>query len=313
MHGLTHELGFHDMKSENNNFVNDLPEPKLFSPRQAIVRRAKQHSGFLLGGIGLAIIILLALAAPILAPFDPSQQNLLTRLQPPVWYDSGNMNHILGTDQLGRDYLSRLLYGAQLSLIIGFLAMTLSGIIGTTLGVVAGFYGGRTDLIIIFFITTRLSMPVVLIALAIAAIFGSSLEIVILILGVLLWDRFAVVARSSTIQLRDAEYLTAARALGMPLWRIIIFELLPNLRDSLIVVATLEMAHAILLESALSFLGLGVQPPLPSWGLMIAEGKDYLFFEPWLIMIPGTALFLLVMSINLLGDGLRDISSPEAR
>ncbi len=301
------------MSEKITSFVNDLPEPQLLSPRQAMVLRAKNHSGFLLGCIGLISIILLALAAPIIAPFDPSKQDLLSRLQPPAWYEAGDMGHIFGTDQLGRDYLSRLLYGAQLSLIIGFLAMILSGIIGTTLGVIAGYFGGWADLIITFIITTRLSMPVVLIALSIAAIFGSSLQIVILILGLLLWDGFAVVARSATIQLRDAEYLVAARALGMPLWRIILFELLPNLRDSLIVVATLEMAHAILLEAALSFLGLGVQPPLPSWGLMIAEGKDYLFFEPWLIMIPGVALFLLVMSINLLGDGLRDITSPDGR
>ncbi len=292
---------------------NDLPEPALLSPGQVLWQRARHHSGFLLGGTGLALIIILAIAAPLIAPYGPSEQDLLQRLKPPMWADGGSAIHILGTDQLGRDYFSRLLYGARLSLIIGLSAMLISGIIGSTLGIVAGYFGGRIDLAITFLITSRLSMPVVLIALAVAAVFGSSLETVILILGFLLWDGFAVVARSSTIQIRDTEYLLAARALGMPLWRLILTELLPNIKDALIVVATLEMAHAILLESALSFLGLGVQPPLPSWGLMIAEGKDYLLFEPWLIMIPGTALFMLVMSINLLGDGLRDISAPEGR
>lgn len=298
---------------QTTGFENDLPEPALLSPRQVLWLRARHHSGFLLGFFGLTLIVILAIAAPLIAPYAPFEQDLLQRLKPPMWSDHGSALHILGTDQLGRDYFSRLLYGARLSMIIGFSAMLISGVIGTTVGIVAGYFGGKTDLVITFLITSRLSMPIVLIALAVAAVFGSSLQIVILILGSLLWDRFAVVARSTTIQIRDAEYLLAAKALGMPLWRLILTELLPNIKDALIVVATLEMAHAILLESALSFLGLGVQPPLPSWGLMIAEGKDYLFFEPWLIMIPGAALFVLVMSINLLGDGLRDISAPEGR
>ena len=227
--------------------------------------------------------------------------------------EAGSWYHPLGTDALGRDYLARLLYGARLSLIIGVMAMVISGVIGTSLGVIAGYVGGRTDMVITFLITSRLSMPIVLIALAVSAVLGSSLTIVIMILGLLLWDRFAVVARSATMRLRDAEYLLAARALGMPRMRLLRSELLPNIMDAIIVVSTLEMAHVILLEAALSFLGLGVQPPLPSWGLMIAEGKDYLFFEPWLIMIPGAALFMLVLAINFLGDGLRDINAPEGR
>ncbi len=294
-------------------FEQDLPEPAQLSPRQIIWLRARSHTGFLMGCFGLFVIICLAVCAPVIAPYDPFEQNLLQRLKPPMWMDGGSAAHILGTDQLGRDYFSRLLYGAQLSLIIGCAAMLISGLIGTALGVVAGYFGGKIDYLITFLITSRLSMPIVLIALAVAAVFGSSLRIVIVILGLLLWDRFAVVARSTTMQIKDTEYLLAAKALGMPLWRQILTELLPNIKDALIVVATLEMAHAILLESALSFLGLGVQPPLPSWGLMIAEGKDYLFFEPWLIMVPGAALFFLVISINLLGDGLRDISAPEGR
>ncbi len=295
------------------DFSYDLEDVAPLTPRQILFRRARKHRGFLFGLGTILAITALALFAPLLSPHDPYAQQLLSRLQPPVWMDRGAWGHPLGTDQLGRDYLSRLLYGARFSLLIGFTAMIISGVIGTTLGVVAGYFGGRLDLIITFLITTRLSMPIVLIALATAALLGSSLVIVILILGLLLWDRFAVVARSTTMQLRDADYLLSARALGMPRWRIIVTEVLPNIMDALIVVATLEMAHAILLEAALSFLGLGVQPPLPSWGLMIAEGKDFLLFEPWLIMIPGVALLILVLSINLLGDGLRDISAPEGR
>ena len=304
------------MAAEANTMTGleqDLPEPAQLTPRQVMLRRATRHSGFIFGLVVIAAVTLFALFAPLLSPHDPFGQDLLSRLTPPVWMEEGGWDHPLGTDQLGRDYLSRLLYGARLSLIIGVSAMLISGIIGTSLGVTAGYFGGRVDMVITFLITTRLSMPIVLIALAVAALLGSSLPIVITILGLLLWDRFAVVARSATIQIREAEFLMAARSLGMPTWRIMLFETLPNIMDAIIVVATLEMAHAILLEAALSFLGLGVQPPLPSWGLMVAEGKDYLFFDPWLIMIPGFALFVLVLAINLLGDGLRDILAPEGR
>ncbi|MDE2914188.1 MAG: ABC transporter permease [Paracoccaceae bacterium] len=291
----------------------DLEQSLQLSPRVLLMRRIRAHGGLVFGAAVLALIMLVALAAPLLAPHDPFLQDLPGRLQPPVWAEQGDWDHVLGTDQLGRDYLSRLIYGARLSLTIGFLAMLISGLIGTTLGLCAGYLGGRTDMAITFIITARLSMPIVLIALAVAALLGGSLEIVILILGFLLWDRFAVVARSATMRIRDADFVLAARTVGCSTWRILIAEILPNVADALIVVATLEMAHAILLEAALSFLGLGVQPPLPSWGLMIAEGRDYLFFEPWLIMIVGAALFVLVLAINLLGDGIRDVTSPDAR
>ena len=191
--------------------------------------------------------------------------------------------------------------------------MVISGLIGVTLGLCAGYFGGRVDMVITFFITSRLSMPIVLIALAVAALLGGSLDIVILILGFLLWDRFAVVVRSATMQIRNADFVISAQAIGCSNFRILVSEILPNISDALVVVATLEMAHAILLESALSFLGLGVQPPLPSWGLMIAEGKDYLFFDAWLITIPGVMLFILVLAINLLGDGIRDVTAPDSR
>jgi peptide/nickel transport system permease protein len=169
------------------------------------------------------------------------------------------------------------------------------------------------DLVVTFLINVRLAMPVVLVALAVVALFGGSLQVVILVLGLLLWDRFAVVMRSSTLQLRDLEYVQAAKAIGCSTTRIIVSEIMPNIFNKLIVVMTLEMAHAILLEAALSFLGLGVQPPTPSWGLMISEGKQMLLFQPWLIAIPGIALFLLVLAINMLGDGLRDVTAPENR
>ncbi|OKH86759.1 ABC transporter permease [Thalassospira sp. TSL5-1] len=283
------------------------------TPGQVLRGRIFGHRGLMFGGVVLVAICIVALLAPMLAPHDPYAQSLMARMQPPVWYDKGTWDHPLGTDHLGRDYLSRLLYGARISLLIGGFAALISGLIGTCMGVAAGYFGGKIDNIVTFVINVRLAMPVVLVALAIVAVFGGSLEVVILVLGFLLWDRFAVVMRSSTQQLRSMEYVNAARAIGCSTRRIIFSEIMPNIVNNLIVVVTLEMAHAILLEAALSFLGLGVQPPTPSWGLMVAEGKKMLLFEPWLITIPGIALFVLVLAINLLGDGLRDVSAPENR
>jgi peptide/nickel transport system permease protein len=271
------------------------------------------HYGLTLGAILLGIIVLAAIFAPLLAPHDPYAQDLSRRLIPPVWHDKGSWMHMLGTDKLGRDYLSRLLFGARVSLTIGLVAAMIAGLIGTTLGVLAGYFGGRIDAVISYIITTRLAMPVVLVALAMASLVGGSFELVIVLLGLLLWDRFAVVTRSATQQLRDAEFISAAKVLGAPTGYILLREILPNLMSALTVVVTLEMAHAILLEATLSFLGLGVQPPTPSWGLMVAEGKAYMFFQPWVIMIPGIALVVLVLAINLVGDGIRDMSAPDNR
>ena len=261
----------------------------------------------LLGAAIVSIALLVALFAPYLTPHDPFAQDLNLRMIPPVWMDGGQPAHLLGTDQIGRDYLSRLIYGTRISMLIGVLTVITSGLIGITLGIIGGFYGGRTDDVVMFLITCRLSIPLILVALTVVALVGSSLAVVILTLGLLLWDRFAVVARTTTMQVRNLDYIAAAQASGASRAHILLREVLPNILTPLIVVATLEMALAILLEAALSFLGLGVPPPLPSWGLMIAEGKDYMFFSPWVIMVPGVALFVLVLGINLLGDGLRDI------
>lgn len=296
-------------------------EPKLPSaeelleptPGQKLRRRMFRHVGITLGGGVFLAIVLMALFAPWLAPHDPYHQELSQRLVPPVWHEQGSWEHPLGTDHFGRDYLSRIMYGAQISLIIGISAMVISGIIGTALGVAAGYFGGRVDMVITFIITTRLAMPVILIALAVVALIGSSLQIVIMVLGFLIWDRFAVVMRSATQQVRNLDYVAAAQAAGCSTLRIVLTEIMPNIANALIVVATVEVAHAIILEAALSFLGLGVQPPLPSWGLMISEGKGMMFFKPWVIAIPGIALFLLILSVNMLGDGIRDVTAPENR
>jgi peptide/nickel transport system permease protein len=283
------------------------------SPGALLMRKFLGHRSFVLAGAALLLIILTAICAPLVAPHDPYDQDLTRRLIPPFWHDTATWSHPLGTDALGRDYLSRIIYGARVSLIIGFSTAVISGIIGCALGVTAGFFGGRVDAVISFIIAVRLSMPVVLIALAVVAIVGGSLETVVVVLGLLLWDRYAVVMRSATQQVRSLDYVAAAQAIGCSTMRIIAAEIMPNVLSNLIVVATLEVAIAILLEAALSFLGLGVQPPLPSWGLMIAEGREHLLFEPWVIVIPGLALSILVLAVNMLGDGLRDIAAPENR
>ena len=266
-----------------------------------------RRAGLVTGTVIVGLVLVVAILAPWITPHDPFVQNLDNRLSVPFWMEGSKPGHLLGTDGLGRDYLSRLIYGARISMLIGLLTVVTSGLIGTTLGVLGGFFGGKVDDAVLFAITCRLAIPVVLVALAVVGLLGSSLTLVILVLGLLLWDRFAVVARSTTMQVRNLDYVAAAWASGLSTPAILVKEILPNIASHLAVVATLEMALAILLEAALSFLGLGVPPPLPSWGLMIAEGKDYMFFSPWVIFVPGVALFVLVFGINLLGDGLRDL------
>lgn len=278
-----------------------------------LASRALRHSSFLVGGGVLAIMTVLAVLAPLIAPYDPYEQNLGVRLIGPIWAEAGNWHHPLGTDEFGRDYLSRLLHGASTSMSIGLMVTFLAGLIGTTLGVLAGYFGGRIDAVIMLLINVRLAMPGILIALAVVSLTGSSTAIVVILLGLLLWDRFAVVMRSATQQVRNLDYLRAAQALGCSRTRIILGEVLPNVMNALIVITTLEFAHAILSEAALSFLGLGVPAPTPSWGAMVSDGKRHLLFEPWLTWLPGACLFVLVMAVNLVGDAVRDILTPEGR
>ena len=278
--------------------ASPLPHP---SPRRILMKRARAHRGLLIGGTIVLAVLLVGLAAPVIAPHDPYLQDLSKRLVPPVWSEKGSWEHIFGTDALGRDYFSRILYGARISMLIGLTAALGSGIIGTTLGLLAGYFGGKVDSLVTFIVSVRLALPVVLVALAVVSLFGGELWIVVAVLSLLLWDRFAVVVRSATQQLRNQEFVTAARAMGASTPRILIVELLPNLVGPLVVIGSLEVAHAILLESALSFLGLGVQPPTPSWGLMVSEGKGMVFFDARLIALPGAAIAILVLGINLPG------------
>lgn len=287
-------------------------QPDLGSPPTP-ARRWLSRVNLVVGCGILAIWMALALLAPVIASHDPYAQDLGARLLRPFWETKSSPSHLLGTDGFGRDYLSRILYGSRISLVIGLCAAAIAGLIGTALGLVAGYVGGRVDTVILFLITVRLAMPVILIALSLVFLVGNSLTIVILVLGLLMWDRFAVVARTSALQASNRDYVRASELLSSPPWWIALRVILPNIAGPLLVVLTLEIAHAMLLEAALSFLGIGIAPPTPSLGGMISEARPFLFFEFWMIALPGAALFSIVLAVNLAGDGLRDATAIGAR
>ena len=283
------------------------------TPKERMIRKAKSHLGFQFGAFIVVTFALISILAPLIVPHDPYVQNLSNRLLSPVWNEQGTWQHILGTDHLGRDYLSRLIYGARISMGVGFGAATLGCLIGVTIGLSAGYLGGRVDQAASFLLTCQLALPSLLLAMALVFFVGSSVATLVIVLGVLHWQYYMVVTRTLTRQIRSLEYVSAARSIGSTDRQILFYEILPNLLNQIIVVFSLEMAVVIIHEASLSFLGVGVQPPTASWGLMIAEGKTMMYFKPYLVMIPGAALFLLVLAVNLLGDGIRDITAPESR
>ncbi len=291
--------------------VTDLEIAGL-TPRQAMRAKAGKHKGFIYGAIVIGIIALAAIFAPLITPYDYASQELTNRLALPVWA-GGSWDHPLGTDHLGRDYLARLLYGARISLVVGFLAASLGCVIGVTLGVMAGYYGGRVDQVISFLLSCQLALPGLLTAMALVFLLGPSVPTVIMVIGFLHWGLYLIITRAATQRIRQLEYVTASKALGAGTWATIWHDILPNLLSSIFVVFTFEVGGAILAEASLSFLGVGIPSPMPSWGLMIAEGKNSIFFQPWLVTIPGVALFILVIATNLMGDALRDITEPEGR
>lgn len=266
---------------------------------------------FQFGLVLLVAIVLAAVFADQLAPHDPYAQSLLRRLRPPMWAARGTSDYPLGTDGFGRDTLSRLLYGARISLIVGLAGAALAGLIGTSLGMLAGYAGGVVDRLISILITTRLALPALLVALAILQIAGSGLWIVVLVLGLTAWDRYAVVMRTATVQVRGRDYVTRARLLGCSHAYILTREIFPNVASPFAVVFTFECAQCILAAAVLSFLGLGIQAPEPSWGLMMAEGRKYISSDPAQIGFAGLALMLLVLAINLVGDGIRARLAPD--
>jgi len=264
--------------------------------------------------IGLAVllaVILVAILAPVLAPRNPNSQELELRLKPPLWAEGAVPAYPLGTDQLGRDILSRLIYGARISLIVGFLTAGLSGLLGLTLGMLAGYYGRLVDGCISRIIDVQLAFPFVLLALSIVAVLGGGLLNVILVLGIGGWMSFARIVRADTQALSGREFVQAARCLGVSDWRIMTRHILPNVLAPVIVIGSFAVSTNIIYEAALTFLGVGVSPKIPTWGSMLADGRDYLSTGWWIATWPGLAIMVCVLGINLVGDWLRDVLDPR--
>lgn len=268
--------------------------------------------GLVAAGILLAIVAS-AVLAPWVAPRDPLAVNITRRLLPPAWMAGGSARHLLGTDQVGRDLLSRVIYGGRVSLVVGVVAVLLSATIGVLLGLGAGYFRGRADWTIMTLVNVMLTFPFVLLALAVIAVLGPSLTNMIIVLGVAGWPIYARVVRAETMAIGEREFVLAGRALGMSHARIIFRQILPNLLSAIVVIATLQVAQVIILESFLSFLGLGVQPPTPAWGNMLGEGRVYMLNSWWIAAFPGLAIFITTLVINLMGNALRDWLDPHMR
>src|SRR5262245_24273316 len=278
------------------------------------VRRARRGALLALGGAGFVVLLaVVAVAAPWLAPQDPTRQSLRARLAAPTLEAADGRAHVLGTDHLGRDVLSRLIWGARVSLVVGFAAVAGGGLAGTVLGLVAGFRGGLTDAAIMTVADAQLAFPFVLLAIGIIAVLGPSLPTLIVVVGLSGWVAYARVLRGQVLVLRTREFVDAIHALGGTTVRVVLRHVLPNVLSSLVVLATLELARAIVLEATLSFLGLGVQPPTPSWGGMVHEGREYLDSAWWIATFPGLVLMLTSLVVSRTGDWLRDLFDPTLR
>lgn len=266
----------------------------------------------LLPGLVIAVVSVAALAAP-LTGHDPVRVALADRMLPPAWLDGGTTQHLLGTDSFGRDVLTRVLYGARISLIVALSAIALGAVVGTAAGIVSGCLGGAVESFLMRVVDLMLSLPVVLIAIALAVAVGPSTALVTVVIAGLVWPRFARQIRGETLQVVQHDYVRYARAVGVPTWRVMLRHVLPNVAPTLLVLATLELGRVILLEASLSFLGSGVPPPHPSWGGMIAEGQGLIRTGWWIVVAPGLAVMLTVLSFNALGDWLRERLDPRLR
>ena len=261
----------------------------------------------------LFLLVLPGLFAPYLAPHNPIRGSLRARLKPPMWVQGGALTHPLGTDKVGRDILSRIIYGARISLAVSIVAILVSGVFGTALGLMAGYFGGRIDALIMRLVDISLGLPVILLALVFVAAVGASFATVVGVTAVLLWARYARQVRGETLSIRERDFVARARVAGASHFRIMLRYIFPNVVNTLTVLATLQIGAVILLESALSFLGAGIPRPTPTWGSMISDGRDLIVVAWWIAMFPGLAIMLTVLSLNLLGDWLRDHLDPKLR
>jgi peptide/nickel transport system permease protein len=279
----------------------------------AFLRRLIRRRTALFGLAVFAAVVLAAILAPVLAPFDPVAQDIGQRLKPPGWTGADGRAHWLGTDHLGRDILGRILFGARIALVVGLAAVAIAGTLGLAIGVVSGYFGGRVDDLFMRLADVQLAFPFILLALAVIGVLGPSLRNIIVVVGVSGWVVYARIVRGEVLSLREREFVQAARAVGSPPARIILRHLVPNAFTPWLVIATLDMARVIIVESALSFLGLGIPPPTPTWGALLADGRVYMSTAWWLATFPGLAILVTVLGINLLGDGLRDTLDPRLK
>jgi peptide/nickel transport system permease protein len=263
--------------------------------------------------VGLVIIlglVLMAISAPFVAPYDPTMGSLADRLTPPFWQEGGSSDHLLGTDLLGRDTLSRLIYGARTSLTVAIIAIFVAGSIGSSLGIAAGYLGGWVNTIIMRLVDLAFSFPSILLAMVLAVVFEPSFSNIILVISLVLWAEYARMARGETLKVKEMDFVALAQVAGVSRAKIMLRHILPNVASSLIVLATLQVGIVIIMESSLSFLGVGIPPPTPDWGSMVAEGRSYIVSAWWLSLVPGVAIVITVLSFNLLGDTLTELLNP---
>lgn len=259
----------------------------------------------------ILVLLLCAFFSPWLAPHNPIEQNLGAALKPPFWQGGGTMDHLLGTDNLGRDILSRIIYGARISVIVGFVGVLLAGAVGTLLGIIAGYFGGKIDAVIMRLTDIMLSLPFILIGIAIIGAIGPSLTNVVIVLGITQWVGYTRIIRFEAMSLSKSEFIEMAIISGCKWWRVLLVHILPNVLNSAVVLATLDVGKMIIIEAAFSFLGLGVKPPTATWGGMLADGRLYMTVAWWTVTFPGLAIFATVLAGNLIGDWLRDELDPR--
>jgi len=269
--------------------------------------------GTVLGFTVLFLFLFAAVFSGTIAPYDPAEQDITKALKPPVVMEGGSIDHVLGTDELGRDLWSRIVWGARIALIVGFVAVVLSGFIGTCLGLIAGYFGGAVDSVIMRLVDIQLSLPAILLALAIIGAVGPSLTNIIIVIALTTWADYTRMVRAEVLSVKENEFVELAKVTGCSTLRILRKHIFPSVVNSLTVIATLMLGRVIIFESALSFLGLGVQPPTPSWGIMLADGRQYLTYAWWLATFPGIAIMGVVLGTNLVGDWLRDFLDPKLR
>jgi ABC-type dipeptide/oligopeptide/nickel transport system permease subunit len=302
-------------KSSKSKLMDEMFEnfsSNLKRTREVLKDILKRPSA-MVGGILLLLIFLTSVLFPLVFHVDPLDQDLLARFTPPVWQEGGTWQHLLGTDNLGRDILSRMLYGSRVSLLVGFSAVLVASFIGIFLGLISGYYGGRLDNFIMRIADIFMAYPFMLLTISVIAVLGPSIFNLIIVLGISDWVTYARTIRGSVLSIKTKEFVEASRAIGTPHIIIILRHVLPNVISPLIVLATLRVANIIIWESGLSYLGMGTPPPMPTWGRMLAEGRVYITDAWWLVTIPGIAIMLTILSINLLGDGLRDALDPRLK